>query len=303
METQDPFSKVHPALNFLYFTLVIGSSMFCLHPLVLAGAALFGTLYSMVLKGVKKVLGMYVKFLLPGLLVVALVNPAFNHYGVTPLLYLQSGNTVTLEAIVYGIVLGIVFVNSIIWFTCYNAVMTTDKFIYLFGKIVPASSLILAMVFRFIPKFNQHLKVIRNGQKSIGRDVSNGNLWQKLKASFTIFSMMITWSLENAIETADSMKARGYGLKGRTAFSLYRFDRRDGFILGYLILTGSLFFISWLSGGLYVSYNPKIIIAGVPLTSLSSIGVFSFCLLAGLPLFLTLIENYRWAQLKKQLPK
>ena len=30
-------------------------------------------------------------------------------------------------------------------------------------------------------------------------------------------SIVVTWSMENAIETADSMKARGYGTKKRTA--------------------------------------------------------------------------------------
>ena len=34
----------------------------------------------------------------------------------------------------------------------------------------------------------------------------------------TILSIMVTWCLENAIETADSMKSRGCGLPGRSAF-------------------------------------------------------------------------------------
>ncbi len=46
---------------------------------------------------------------------------------------------------------------------------------------------------------------------------------------------MVTWSLENAIETADSMRARGYGLPGRTSFSIYRFDSRDSSALAWLV--------------------------------------------------------------------
>ena len=40
-------------------------------------------------------------------------------------------------------------------------------------------------------------------------------------------SVTVTWALENAVVTADSMKSRGYGLPGRTAFARQRFDGRD----------------------------------------------------------------------------
>ena len=46
---------------------------------------------------------------------------------------------------------------------------------------------------------------------------ASGSLLQRLKNAITILSIMVTWALENAIETADSMKSRGYGLPGRTA--------------------------------------------------------------------------------------
>ena len=63
---------------------------------------------------------------LPGLLIVALLNPMFNHYGVTMLYYVESsGNWITLEALVYGVVLGAVMFVVIQWFSCYNQVMTT----------------------------------------------------------------------------------------------------------------------------------------------------------------------------------
>ena len=162
---------------------------------------------------------------------VAIVNPALITTRVTPLLCWKMGNAVTLEAILYGLSLAVVLGVSLTWFSTYNLVMTSDKFIYLFGKIIPASSLILSMVFRFVPKFQSQLQLVRQGQKSIGRDMENGRLWQKIRYALTTFSIMITWSLENAIDTADSMKARGYGLKGRTAFAPYRFDKRDVVLL------------------------------------------------------------------------
>jgi hypothetical protein len=99
---------------------------------------------------------------------------------------------------------------------------------------------------RFIPKFKTQLQAVTDAQKSIGRDISEGSLWHRTKIAITVLSIMVTWALENAIETADSMKSRGYGLKGRTAFSIYRFDDRDKMALlflgfcGLYLLSGSM---------------------------------------------------------------
>ena len=86
------------------------------------------------------------------------------------------------------------------------------------------------MVLRFVPKYKAQIKNISNGQKCIGRDVSNGNIITRARNGIKILSIMITWALENAIETADSMKSRGYGLKDVISFSIFRFDRRDKII-------------------------------------------------------------------------
>ena len=121
------------------------------------------------------------------------------------------------------------------WFSCYNKIMTTDKFIYLFGKLIPALSLILSMAFRFVPRFLGQLKFIRNGQKAMGKDISEGKLFDRIHAGLNMLSILITWALENAIETSDSMRSRGYGLKGRSAFSIYHFTRKDKYVFGIMI--------------------------------------------------------------------
>ncbi len=63
-------------------------------------------------------------------------------------------------------------------------------------------------------------------KKSMGRDVSEGSLFNRIRAGFNMLSILVTWALENAIETSDSMRSRGYGLKGRTAFSIYKFTKK-----------------------------------------------------------------------------
>ena len=234
---RDSFSAYHPVVNFLYFTLVLLFSMFFMHPVCLGISLLCAFIYSVYLNG-KKALSFNLKYMLPMLAVTALVNPAFNHEGGTILTYLRGGNPLTLDSIVYGIAAAVMLITVICWFSCYNAVMTSDKFVYLFGRVIPALSLILSMALRFVPRFRAQFKVVSDAQKCVGRDISNGSILQRAKHGVRILSIMVTWALENAIETADSMRSRGYGLPGRTAFSIYRFDRRDKSALLFLLFCG-----------------------------------------------------------------
>ncbi|MGX7204269.1 energy-coupling factor transporter transmembrane component T [Enterococcus pingfangensis] len=277
--------------------------MFCLHPVVLVIGFLSALIYAVSLRGWRQIVGVLVKFILPGMLIVVLVNPAFNHYGVTVFYTFENGNSLTLEALVYGIVLAMVLGISMIWFHSFNVIMTGDKFVYLFGKVLPASSLILSMVFRFVPKFSHQAQIIRKGQKSIGRDISNNTFFKKIKYGLKIFSILVTWSLENAIETADSMKARGYGLKGRTAFSIYRLDKRNGFLLMLMVIMAGLFLFTVSKDALFVSYNPIIVIKGFPLTWLSGFGLLSLTIFMNIPLGLQFWETYHWRKSLKQLSK
>ncbi len=134
----------------------------------------------------------------------------------------------------YGVAAAVMLASVVLWFSSYNEVMTSDKFVYLFGRVIPALSLVLSMALRFIPKFKAQMQTVSEAQACIGRDTKNGSVFQRVGNAVKIFSIMVTWSLENAIETADSMRSRGYGLPGRTAFSIYRFDDRDKAALAWL---------------------------------------------------------------------
>ena len=245
----DAFFRYHPLVNFLFFTLVLVYSMVLMHPVCLAVSLTGAIWYAVVLNGPKAV-RFSLKVTLPVLLLAAVVNPAFNHAGVTLLCYLPSGNPLTLESILYGLAAGAMLCAVLMWFVCYNAVMTSDKFVYLFGRVIPALSLVLSMTLRFVPRFKAQLDTVRQAQFCIGRDVSTGSVWQRARKAITIFSIMVTWALENAIETADSMKSRGWGLRGRTAYTDYRLDSRDRALLALIIGFGGYTLAGYISGGM-----------------------------------------------------
>ena len=296
MDHRDTFSGCHPAINFLYFALVLVFTMIFLHPVSLVLSLGTALLYLVALKGTGTVKqGM--KVLIPMMLMAAILNPAFNHEGVTILTYLPSGNPLTLESILRGLAGAVMLAAVITWFQCYSAVMTSDKFVYLFGRVIPALSLVLSMTLRFIPKFRAQLGVVTQAQRCLGRDVSQGSVAQRVRTGITILSILITWSLENAIETADSMKSRGYGLPGRTAFSIYRFDKRDKALLVWLLALGGYILVGWLTGAMAWQYAP-ILQGAVGLFPMTfQLAYLALCLT---PIILNRKEDHGWNALQKE---
>ena len=285
-------------MNFLYFGLVIGCGMFLLHPVCLAISLGCGIAYSLYLGGGRAV-GFRPAWLLPLFVLTALVNPAFSHEGATILAYFPSGNPLTLESILYGLSAAGLLASMLFWFSCYNAVMTSDKFVYLFGRIIPSLSLVLSMTLRFVPKFRAQAKLVGEAQRAAGCGAQTGGVLQRARRGLTILSILVTWSLESAIETADSMHSRGYGLPGRTAFSIYRFDRRDRAALVWLLLTGGCTVAGAAAGLLRWHYYPTPGGAGFGALPVSLFAVYlALCLT---PILLDRKEERQWKRIQSAI--
>ncbi len=287
---RDYFGRLHPAINFIYFAAVILFSMFFMHPAFLAISFFGGFAYSVALNS-KKALLFNLKFLLPMLLVMAVVNPLLNHGGATILLYIND-NPITLESCIYGLAAATMLSSVLLWFSCSNAVMTSDKFTYLFGRVIPSLSLVFSMVLRFVPRFKAQIQVISNAQKCIGRGVDKGSILTRAKNGMKILSMLTTWALESGITTADSMRARGYGLSGRTSFHLYRFDKRDKLILTVLIVLISTVFFGYFTGENNIRYFPSIVLR--PITTNSVIIYAAYFLLCAFPLLINAVLEVKY---------
>ena len=294
----DDFAKYHPLVNFLYFALTIGFTMILRHPLAQLISLVCACAYAIAVQGGKAV-EFCLKFCLPVMLLTAFFNPAFSHEGVTVLLYFPTGNPLTLESILFGLSAGVMLASVMVWFLNFNRVMTSDKFIYLFGRVIPALSLVLSMTLRFIPKFKSQMGTVIEAQKTIGKDIFQGSLWQRTKIAVTVLSIMVTWALENAIETADSMKSRGYGLKGRTAFSIYRFDERDKLALIYLLFCGMYLLTGTICNAFGFRHFPSIRCVEPSAVTLSfQLVYFAMCIM---PVVLGKKEERAWKAIHSNL--
>ena len=219
----DAFSKCHPAVNFLFFVGAIGLSVVIQHPAFLLAGILAGAVYYLLLTGKKGFRTML--FLLPMFLILTAVNPLLNTLGATPLFYV-FGRPYTLEALYYGGALACIFVIVMLWFGCYNRVLTSDKFTSLFGGLIPAISLLLVMVLRLIPNFIRKCQQIMGARKSLGKG-TGCTTGEKLRDGVTVLGALTGWALEGSVVTGDSMRARGYGAAKRSSFMIYRMKTGD----------------------------------------------------------------------------
>lgn len=279
----DAFSRYHPLTNFLFFVGAIGFSVVIQHPLYLLASCLGAGLYYLLLngrKGWKMVLGM-----LPVFLLVAGINPLFNTYGQTVLFWLGD-RPYTWEALVYGMVIGAMLVVMLLWFGCYSAVLTSDKFICLFGSLIPSLSLLLVMVLRMIPSLMKKAQQLSGARRSIGKGAGEQSTnREKLLDGMNILSALTDWALEGSIVTADSMRARGYGTAKRTSFQIYRMTAGDWGLITVMVALAAAVLVA---GGTGASFTPQFDIAK-PTWGLAA--YFAYLLL---PSALQLGQNLRW---------
>ena len=288
---RDAFSTYHPIINLTYFLMVLGFASFLRHPVCLGIALISSTIYASVLTG-KENLARILQGILPMSVMIIIINPLVNHQGVTILGYFWSGNPFTLEACIYGFAAAAILWSLVQWFVCWNRIMTTEKLIYLFGRILPALSLVVSMSLRFVPRYQRQLRKIMDAQKQIGKAGKETGLMSRLKMSLRVLSIMTTWAIEHAVETAQSMKGRGYGLPGRTAFSIYQWRGRDTRMLVLQLLLGAVVLIGGIRGSFQWSWMP--ILSTLWITPENSMIFCSYLILALLPVGLSGKEEMEW---------
>ncbi|MHB8961655.1 MAG: energy-coupling factor transporter transmembrane component T [Saccharofermentanales bacterium] len=287
------FSAYHPAVLMAYFIAVIAITMFAGHPVMLVLALAGGFSLSLVIEEFKKTLKNFA-FASLFFLLIAFSNPLFSHRGVTVLFFLND-NPVTLESFYYGMGVGAMVVGVMYWFRNYTAIMTTEKFLFLFGRIMPRLTLIFSMVIRFIPLFTNQIKKVSDSQKALGGFSEEGYL-ARIRSGISVFSVMVTWSLEMAVETSDSMKSRGYGVRRRSSFSIYRFAGSD--LLMLIVIAGITVFVLYgmSEDSLFFAYYPAMTAFGTDLTAIAAYAAFAA--LVFLPSIIEMKEIIRWKYLR-----
>ena len=285
----------NPITAFFWIMTVAGIAMFSMNPAMLI-ISLIGAWFYFFIRNPDARLVHQLPWL--GLcLQSALINPLFSHNGAT-VLFILNHNPVTLEAFIYGAVLGGMLLSIVYWFKSFQQIMTSDKLLYIFGSALPKLTLILSIALRYIPLLKKQIGRIRDSQKALGL-FKDENMIDRLRGELRIFSVLVSWVLENGIITADSMSARGYGVGRRTRFALFRFRLGDGLMCLVCLLLGGITIWGIAAGALDFSFYPHIAMHAPD--TLGSCAYAAYGLLALFPGILELEEKLRWKSLKSRV--
>lgn len=288
--TNDAFSKCHPAVNFLFFAAVMVFTVIFLHPAYLLAGAVGAAAYYLLLRGKKALKTML--WLLPLFFILTAINPLFNTRG-SHVLFQLFGKPYTLEALLHGAAIAGIFVNMMLWFGCYNAVMTGDKFSSLFGSLLPSLSLLLVMIFRMIPGLMTKARQISGARAGIGKGADKGTpLRERLAGGMTLLSALTDWALEGGIITADSMRSRGYGSAKRTSFQIYRLTVMDIILFIFIGLAVAAVSAFAAAGSVAATYTP--VYSAAPISGIYGLGLCCYCFLCLIPAVLHLWEALLW---------
>lgn len=295
---RDGFGTYHPIVNMIFYVAVIGIAMFVMHPFFIIASLLGAATYEIYLnkgKGIRLVLGM-----IPVFLLTSLINPLFSHRGMTLICYLPTGNPLTLESVLYGLATGLMIVTVILWFSTFHVVMTNDKILCLAGKIIPSVGMLISMVLRFVPKYTNQSRKVVHANQALG--ITEIGKHHKLKNGIKSFGIMATWSLENAVISADSMKARGYGAGRRTSFTTYRFDHRDGIVSIVIIMIFTVVVSGFVTQTIGCHFYPlwkikdfegnRIFVAVIYIT---------YAILCFMPVIINIKEDMKWRRLQLKI--
>ena len=303
---RDLFMTYHPAVNFAFFGAVIIFAVVVFHP-VCSLISLTGALsYAVSLNG-KKALKFFCKVPLLIMTLIFIMNPLFVHKGVSVLMMI--GDTqITKEAFAYGACSALMTGSVIMWFYCYGLVMTSDRFMAVFGRHAPATSLVFSMVLRFIPRLTVQAHRTREaqwgffteGSGNLAGNKRRASLDERIRQGIEHTSILTTWALENSIETADSMRSRGYGISTqrgmkrsiRTNYSGYKIHSKDSLMLCVLALISTAVIWAKASGTLYFTAYP--VIMSAKLTGRLAAAVVIYTIFCCLPAMLAAHETLMW---------
>lgn len=283
------FDSYHPVINFLYFTTVIICTGCFSHPVLVGISFLCSFLYSVKLGGIR-LLYINMLFLMSAPFLV-LYYISYHHFGVTVLAVNLIGNNITLEATVAGIIIALKSVAICMWCFCIFKLITTDKIIYLFAAISPKLSIFLVIILRALPRIKSRAAKIYIAREGVGKGVTQGNMKERIMHLVSIISILVTWISEDFYESYKSMKSRGFSLKGRTAYSIYRFENRDRFIVIIFVFCITIIALGTLFNQTTIYFNPVIWIN--PITYISLIFYVIYTIFLFFPLILQVVTEIK----------
>ncbi|MEW9051453.1 MAG: energy-coupling factor transporter transmembrane component T [Neobacillus sp.] len=287
---ENRLERFHPLVPFLYYGGALSLFLLFLHPVFLPIGFILLLIINYMqdrLTGIRT----WLFLMLTTVVLIMVMNPLFNERG-RHLLFMIAEHRITLEAVIYGGMNALSIVGVMTVFISYNLIMTPNKLLFLFAKFLPQFAVLLMLTLRFIPLMRRRLDEIMLVQQSKGLSVTHGPLSTKLKNGMLYVQALLTYSLEEAIQTADSMKARGYGIGHRTSYEYFKIKKADMSAIIYLSILLITILVARLTGYGFLSVYP--VMESWQLAWQDMVTLIFYMLFLSFPLLVEIGELFRW---------
>ncbi|NLZ71286.1 MAG: energy-coupling factor transporter transmembrane protein EcfT [Clostridiaceae bacterium] len=290
------FYDYHPKVRLIYFSTILIISMLTINPIWVSLTFIFSSIALIDLYDFK----FYLKRLfsmLPILILLILMNTIFNSRGLTVLFHLVEGKPITLEALLYSFFSGLALISILLWFHTWNNFIKSDEILEIFGQKLPTIGLMLSMILKYIPDTVKEANAITLNQKALlGEEKLKKQ--DRIKLSISLFSILLSVSMENALQTADSMQSKGYPSENRKTYVKNQFNSKDRFLSIIFVSLFLLHIITLIFGGSKFAYYPFIIWQNFEQNFyISILSVMSFSFILVFPYILNIIDRLKWKKI------
>lgn len=226
------FESSHPAVPAVYLGGTVIIAMFAIQPVYVALSLAGGVACSLAFRGVREtVRGL--RWQLPVVALVSLVNPLFSASGSTELWRLGP-TVVYLESLAFGACMGAMLVAVVLWLESASRVLTQDRLLELGARALPTVTLMVSMTMQLVPQLARRGRTVRSAYAAC---TAAGGETGGRHAQVRLSDVLVAWAMEDSLERADSMRARGWGsLPTRTTYRSVEFRSRDALVLALSVL-------------------------------------------------------------------
>jgi len=284
------FRGFHPYILLFYYIVSGILIMYYNHPIFMIVALILLLFVSIIHDGGKALKKWAIPLIMMGT-IFAVLNPLLVSRGSHILFYIGN-RQITLESTMFGVTMALTLVAVILLFVSFNIILNNNKFLFIFSKILPRTAFLMMLAMRFVPLLKGRYEEISAVHRLRGLTVTQGSLKERAKNGMNMIQTLLTWSLEEAIQTADSMQARGYGSGKKTSYILYKMEKKDWFLAIFL----GVLLIICLAGG-WLGYGKIIIYPALGTLQFYPIDWIVLCcmvIVIALPLILEGIEWLQW---------
>lgn len=262
------FQTLHPVTLLLYILIMMIGTILTTNPFILIGfmtTVVFALIVAKSFNTWIRSLRMY------GYMVIMLmtINLFISNMGATvlwvgPVVPVFGRISISLEAVIFGLVMGLRLFIIYSLFILYNRIMDPDKALSVFSKVFPKSALLVALTTKTIPYMSQQLQSASEIQQCRGMQYYTGNHISRIRNRLPLIKVLLLSSLEDSFNLGESIQARAYGSGPRSCYYPLSFGAKD--ILVSFSSTMALSALIWsrILGWTEITFYPKL---GASLTS------------------------------------